>query len=104
MAGRIARHIVLAMIEIFYTPEFEKRYRELPPSVQKKAERQEKLFRVNPYHSSLHTEKLQPAGKAYWSFRIDKVYRILFRFRDPQTVVLLTCGHHNWIYRFVLNR
>lgn len=91
------------MIEVFYTPEFEKRYRELPLAVQKKAERREKIFRDNPYYSSLHTEKLQPLEKAYWSFRVDKVYRILFRFRDSQTVIFFTCGHHNWIYRFVLS-
>lgn len=92
------------MIEIFYTGEFERRYRQLPRSVQKKAERREKLFRANPFHPSLKTEKLEPKHKEYWSFRIDREYRILFRFRDDRSVFFLICGHHAWIYRYLLTR
>jgi hypothetical protein len=33
------------MLEILITEEFERRFKELPPAVQKKAEKQEKLFR-----------------------------------------------------------
>ena len=51
------------MIEIFVTEEFQKRYRELPKIIQRKAEKQEKIFRQNPFHPSLHTEKLEPKGK-----------------------------------------
>ena len=90
------------MTEIFYTEEFRRRYQELPAAIQKKAERREKLFRQNPFHSSLQTEKLKPKEKEYWSFRIDPEYRILFRFRDDHSVFFLTCGHHNWIYRYVI--
>jgi len=60
------------MLEIFVTAEFEKRLKELPPAVQKKAEKQEKLFRQNPFHPSLHTEKLEPKGKQVRGFRIDR--------------------------------
>lgn len=90
------------MTEIFYTPEFEKRYRTLPIAVQKKAERRETLFRENPFHPSLQTEKLKPKSKEYWSFRIDPAYRILFRFRSDRSVYFLTCGHHSWIYQYVV--
>jgi mRNA-degrading endonuclease RelE of RelBE toxin-antitoxin system len=51
------------MVDIFFTEEFQKRYQDLPKTIQKKAEKQEKLFRKNPLHSSLHTEKLEPKGK-----------------------------------------
>ncbi|TSC67138.1 MAG: hypothetical protein G01um101466_793 [Parcubacteria group bacterium Gr01-1014_66] len=90
------------MMEIFYTPEFEKRYRALPAAVQKKAERREAMFRENPFHSSLQTEKVKPKSKEYWSFRIDPAYRILFRFRDGGSVYFLTCGHHSWIYQYIV--
>jgi mRNA-degrading endonuclease RelE of RelBE toxin-antitoxin system len=87
------------MIEIFVTEEFQKRYRELPKIIQRKAEKQEKIFRQNPFHPSLHTEKLEPKGKEVWSFRIDKRYRIIFRFINGNKVRFLTVGPHDWIYK-----
>ena len=92
------------MKEVFYTPEFQKRYRELPSSIQKKAERRERFFRQNPFHPSLKTEKLKPKEKEYWSFRIDRDYRIIFRFRNGNKIIFITCGHHNWIYRYITGR
>lgn len=87
------------MIEVLVTDEFVKRYKDLPVVLQKKAEKQEKLFRENPFHPSLHTEKLNPKNRETWSFRVDKSYRIIFRFTDRKTAVFLTIGPHNWIYR-----
>ena len=87
------------MVEISVTEEFEKRYDRLPLSVKKKAEKQEKVFCQNPLHPSLHTEKLEPKGKQVWSFRIDKRYRIFFRFINGNKVLFLTTGPHDWIYK-----
>ena len=92
------------MIEIRYAPEFKRRYFELPPHVRRKAERRERLFRSNPFHPALETEKLKPREKEYWSFRIDRAYRIIFRFLNHQKIVFVTCGHHNWIYRYIITR
>jgi len=88
------------MLEIFVTQEFEKCFQHLPLSVQKKAIKQEKLFRENPFYPSLNAEKLEPKGKQTWSFRIDNDYRTLFRFINCNQVLFLVCGHHNWIYRY----
>lgn len=87
------------MIEIFLTEEFEKRYRDLPKSIKKKAEKQEELFRQNPFHSSLRIEKIEPKGREVWSFRIDKRYRIIFRFINGNKVLFLTVGPHDWIHK-----
>lgn len=87
------------MKEIFLTEEFEKYYKKLPLTVKIKAEKQEQLFCKNPFHPSLHTEKLEPKSKEVWSFRIDKKYRIIFRFIDGNKVVFLTIGPHDWIYK-----
>ena len=87
------------MIEILVTAEFEKRYSDLPVLIQKKAERQEKFFKENPFYPSLHTEKLEPRAKKLWSFRVDKNYRVVFRFFAGSKVLLLTVGKHDWIYR-----
>ncbi len=87
------------MIVLVLTEEFERRYSELPTAIQRKAERRTTLFRQNPFHPSLETEKLHPPKKAVWSFRIDDDYRIMFRFIDRDHIVMLTVGPHHWIYR-----
>ena len=86
-------------MEIALSDEFVRRYKLLPIRIQKKAEKQEKLFRQNPFHPSLHTEKLEPKGKQVWSFRIDRSYRVLFRFAESEKVIFLTVGPHDWIYK-----
>lgn len=87
------------MVEIFVTEEFERRYKELAPVIWKKAEKQEKLFKENPFHPSLHTEKLEPKSHEVWSFRIDKKYRVIFRFIGANKALFLTMGPHDWIYK-----
>jgi toxin HigB-1 len=87
------------MLTILVTEEFEKRYRVLPPPIKKRAVKQQKLFCQNYFHSSLSTEKLIPHSKGVWSFRVDRKYRILFRFIDGNTVLFLTVGPHDWIYK-----
>ena len=87
------------MKTVIVTDEFEKQFRKLPKPVQKKALKQESLFRENPLHSSLHTEKLNPKDRELWSFRVDKNYRILFRFLNGEAVLFLAVGHHSWIYK-----
>ena len=88
------------MTRVIVTDEFIKRYQELPKAIRAKAEKQEKLFCQNPFYPSLHTEKLELKNKQVWSFRIDKSYRIIFRFLDGDKILFLTVGHHNWIYKF----
>jgi len=88
-------------MDIVVTAEFKKRYKKLPPHIQQKAEKQEELFRMNPFHPSLHTEKLKPRKNELWSIRIDKKYRILFRFVDGDSVLFLTVGSHDWIYSLI---
>ncbi|MEK7461828.1 MAG: type II toxin-antitoxin system RelE/ParE family toxin [Patescibacteria group bacterium] len=86
-------------MRVIVTAEFEKRYKDLTISIQKKSEKQEKIFRSNPFHPSLHTEKLEPRNKELWSIRVDKSYRIIFRFINGNTVLFLTIGPHDWIYK-----
>ncbi len=87
------------MIEVVLTDEFVKRYQKLPLAIQKRSEKREMLFRQNPFHPTLHTEKLEPKGGQVWSFRVDIKYRIIFRFINGKTVLFLTIGPHDWIYK-----
>jgi len=86
-------------MKIIVTEEFEKYYRKLPRDVQRKTEKQTELFRKNLFYPSLHTEKLEPKGKEVWSFRVDKKYRVFFRFNNSNSVRLLVIGPHDWIYK-----
>ena len=89
-------------MDIIATDEFERQYRQLPVQVRRKAKKQEKFFRNDPFHPSLRTEKLEPKSKELWSFRVDRQYRILFRFLDNSTAYFLTIGTHDWIYKLRL--
>lgn len=87
------------MVEIFVTAEFENHYQNLSSVLKRKAEKQERIFCENPFHPSLHTEKLEPKEREVWSFRIDRNYRVIFRFLDGGKVLFLTVGPHDWVYR-----
>ena len=86
-------------MRIILTAEFVSRYDNLPEKIQIKAEKQGKYFRENPFHPSLHTEKLEPHRKEVWSIRVDRKYRIAFRFIDGDTALFLTVGPHDWVYK-----
>jgi mRNA-degrading endonuclease RelE of RelBE toxin-antitoxin system len=86
-------------MRIILTEEFEKEYVRLPVFIQRKAEKQQNIFKINPLHPSLHTEKLHPKSKSVWSFRVDKNYRVVFRVLEKDKVVFIAIGPHDWIYK-----
>jgi mRNA-degrading endonuclease RelE of RelBE toxin-antitoxin system len=86
-------------MRIILTEEFEKQYFRLPNYMQLKAEKQQIIFANNPFHPSLHTEKLTPKSKNVWSFRVDKRYRVIFKFAGDDKVYFLTIGPHDWVYK-----
>lgn len=87
-------------MHILLTKEFEELFQQLPEAIKRRAEKQTDLFRGNPLHPSLRTEKLHPKNRELWSLRVDRTYRILFRFTEKDTALFLAIGHHSWIYRF----
>lgn len=86
-------------MRIIVTDEFEKRFNRLPKLIREKAKKQERVFRENPYHPALNVEKLEPKNRVVWSFRVDKSYRIIFRFLDNNVALFLTIGPHDWVYK-----
>lgn len=88
------------MIEIQTTKTFDKLFRELPKGIQEKAAQKTELFKVNPFHPSLRTEKLSPKGYEVWSFRVDLSYRIVFKFISHSIAEFRFIGHHNNIYDY----
>lgn len=78
--------------------KFKKSYKKLPTSVKTKARAKERIFRDDPFHSSLDTHKLHGKYKDYWAFTIVSQYRIMFAFADSETVDFVNIGTHD-IYK-----
>jgi len=89
------------MIDIFTTPTFDRLFKNLPMSIRIKADKKTRIFRENPFHPGLRTEKLHPKDLNAWSFRVDIHYRIIFEFSGPESVYFKFIGHHNDIYRLI---
>lgn len=84
-------------MKIYYHPQFFKSYKLLDKNIKRKAEIKEKIFRKNPFNSSLKTHKLKGKLKNQWSFSVDNQYRIIFEF-DNSDVIFLDIGTHK-IYK-----
>ncbi len=87
-------------MEIIYADEFVKEFKRLSKAIQKRALKQELLFKTNPLHPSLNTEKLSPKVKQLWSIRVDRKYRIIYRYHGDTRVYFITIGEHDWIYKY----
>jgi mRNA-degrading endonuclease RelE of RelBE toxin-antitoxin system len=86
-------------MKILLAKEFKENFSSLDKQTQKRADKQILIFKNNIFHPSLHTEKLSPKWKEVWSFRIDKRFRVIFRFINQNTILFLTVGPHDWVYR-----
>ncbi|MBI5401141.1 MAG: type II toxin-antitoxin system RelE/ParE family toxin [Candidatus Yonathbacteria bacterium] len=86
-------------MEVIATAEFKALFNALSPAVKKRVVKQRDIFCKNPFYNSLNTEKLEPKNKQLWSFRVDKNYRIVFRFLENNRVLFLVVGLHQWVYR-----
>ncbi len=62
--------------------------------LEKKFEKQNRLFKQNPFYSSLETELLEPRKMRIWSFRIDRKYRAIFIFREKDAVEIIDVNNH----------
>jgi proteic killer suppression protein len=87
-------------MEISTTATFDKLFKDLPKSIQKKTVRKTEFFKNNPFHPSLRIEKLHPKGHEVWSFRVDISYRIVFKLIEANHAELRFIGHHNQIYNY----
>ena len=92
------------MIDISTTTTFDRLFEKLPKSIQSKAATKTDLFRSNPFHPSLHVEKLRPKQHEVWSFRVDRAYRIIFKFIKPGHAEFRYVGHHHSIYNYDMFR
>ena len=71
-------------------PRFWRHYQALPRDIQKLADKNFQLLKIDPYHPSLHFKKI---GQI-WSARVGKQYRALGR-DIPEGVLWFWIGSHD---------
>ena len=62
--------------------------------LKKKFEKQKRLFEVSPFYPSLETDLLEPRQMKIWSFRLDRKYRVIFIFRNKETIEIIDINNH----------
>ena len=62
--------------------------------LEKKFDKQKRLFEKNPFYPGLETELLEPRHMRIWSFRVDRKYRAIFIFREPDVVEIIDVNNH----------
>ena len=90
--------MVRSVLKVHSTSEFEKSFRKLLPRIQNLALKKDKWFRQNAFDTRLHTHKLRGELSGYWSYYINRRYRILFRFLNDNEVIYYDIGTHE-IYK-----
>ncbi|KKU03431.1 MAG: hypothetical protein UX52_C0018G0017 [Candidatus Amesbacteria bacterium GW2011_GWA1_46_35] len=63
-------------------------------NLSKKFNKQLNLFLNNPNHPSLNTERLEPKQYKLYSFRIDRKYRVVFLFSEPDLIEVVEINDH----------
>lgn len=77
---------------------FEKQFDRLPADLQKVAARKLIMFENNPFHPGLETHKLKGSLAEFWSFSVNKKFRVLFRFFANNAVIYYDIDTHD-IYK-----
>lgn len=85
-------------MNIYYSPEFIRRFKKLPRELKTKALEKEKIFRKNYRDQRLKTHKLSGKLLGRLAFWIDFRTRVVFSFTDSNDVCFLSIGTHD-IYK-----
>jgi len=57
------------------------------------------FLQQDPFHAKLHTKSLNGKLAGFYSFRIGKDYRIIFKFLGNKTIMLVIIAHRREVYR-----
>jgi len=57
------------------------------------------LLSKNPFHPELHTKNLSGYLLGLFSFRINREWRVLFKFLLPNEILIIKVGHRKDIYK-----
>ena len=86
------------MYELKYSKQFEKSVKKLPDKVKRQLSKQLMFLERDPKHSSLYSKKNHTASSVFketiYESRIDKTYRIIWKYEDDKVILLLVAGNH----------
>jgi len=85
-------------MQIFYSPEFVRKYKKIPVRLKDLAKEKEKIFRIDPFDASLKTHKLHGRFRKFWAFLVDYDCRIIFKFEQDNKIKFYSIGGHS-IYK-----
>jgi len=74
--------------------KWKKLYKQLPANIRQIAKKQYKLFKQDPYHSSLHFKKIH-STQPIFSARITYNYRTLGILTDDNIIIWFWIGSHD---------
>ena len=82
-------------IAVYHTARFLKSLKRLGQFTQKKAEERNGIFKKDPFDSRLDTHKLHGRFQGFWAYSVDYHYRVVFVFKDSETVTYWDIGPHH---------
>ena len=85
-------------IKLIYTPSFLRKLKKCEPSLQAEIKERVVLFQHFDNHKLLKVHKLKGSLKGRYSFSVTYAHRVVFKWEDKTTAVLLSVGDHD-VYR-----
>jgi addiction module RelE/StbE family toxin len=85
-------------MRVYAASNFTRAVGKLPLNIRNKLREKDQIFRRDPFDPRLKTHKLRGNLKNYWSYSVDRRYRLLFKFLDGDEVVYYDVGTHK-VYR-----
>ncbi len=86
-------------MEIIYSNDFIKTARLVPKPIKKKLAILLEVLKRNPFYPKLHTKPLVGKLKGFYSFRITRDWRVIFKFINPRVIFLIDIAHRKDIYK-----
>jgi len=89
------------MIEIVIDEGFKRSYKKIiknNPLINEKFKDKLELFVSDPYHPFLKTHKLSGSLKHLHAFTVEYDLRVVFKFLDSSTALLIDIGTHESVY------
>ena len=82
-------------MRILYLKRFERQFKKLSIDIQHLAVEMENIFRKDPFDHRLKTHKLHGRLQGLWAFSVNQNVRVIFEFKNDQTVWYYSIGNHN---------
>ena len=91
-----------ATVKLQFSPLFRKQLKKLKRKNSKTFHKVFKLlaiFRKNPYNPKLKTHSLKGKLKSHFTFSIDNNFRVTFLWKNKTTIMIVSVGTHDQVYR-----